>query len=92
MFTLQCRVWGQVQGVGFRFYTKMLADKHHLKGTVQNKIDGSVLITIQAPPEEAYAFVDRIKDNPPSPYAKIRKMEVAIVEDAPVYQRFDIRY
>lgn len=38
---------GRVQGVGFRFQVKMLADRIGLTGTVRNMFDGSVEVYIQ---------------------------------------------
>lgn len=38
---------GRVQGVGFRFQVKMLADRLGLTGTVRNMFDGSVEVNIQ---------------------------------------------
>lgn len=38
---------GRVQGVGFRFQVKMLADRLGLTGTVRNMYDGSVEVYIQ---------------------------------------------
>lgn len=37
-------VSGRVQGVGFRWMTKMVAAKLHITGTVANQMDGSVEI------------------------------------------------
>ena len=65
MITLRLRVWGLVQGVGFRFYTKRLADQLQINGMVKNKIDTSVEIIVQDTPERAYAFVDRVTTSPP---------------------------
>ena len=41
-----CRIQilGKVQGVGFRFFTKMKADELGLLGTIENQEDGSVVI------------------------------------------------
>ena len=50
MITLRLRVWGLVQGVGFRFYTKRLADQLQINGMVKNKIDASVEIIVQDTP------------------------------------------
>ena len=47
MITRQIRVWGRVQGVGFRFFTQQLAIQLEITGTVQNKMDGSVLAVAQ---------------------------------------------
>ncbi len=38
---------GRVQGVGFRFQVKMLADRLGVTGTVRNMYDGSVEVYIQ---------------------------------------------
>ena len=38
---------GRVQGVGFRFQVKMLADRLGVTGTVRNMFDGSVEVSIQ---------------------------------------------
>ena len=86
MITLRLRVWGLVQGVGFRFYTKRLADQLQINGMVKNKIDASVEIIVQDTPERAYAFVDRVKTSPPSPYAKIRSSTLEIIENEPIYK------
>ncbi len=44
MESAKIKVIGKVQGVAFRYYTKIQADKLNIKGTVQNLSDGSVLI------------------------------------------------
>lgn len=92
MITLRLRVWGLVQGVGFRFYTKRLADQLQINGMVKNKIDASVEIIVQDTPERAYAFIDRVKTSPPSPYAKIRTSTIEIIENEPIYKGFSIYY
>lgn len=92
MITLKVQVWGLVQGVGFRYYTKRLADHWKINGTVENQPDTSVILIIQATVETAYAFVDRIRQKAPSPYARIQRLEVEIIEHAPTFSDFTIRY
>ena len=41
------RVYGRVQGVGFRYLTMMTAPQLNLTGWVQNLADGSVLLEVQ---------------------------------------------
>ncbi len=41
------RVYGRVQGVGFRYLTMMAATQLDLTGWVQNLADGSVLLEVQ---------------------------------------------
>ncbi len=52
---------GFVQGVGFRFTTKMLARSYALTGWVRNLADGTVEIEAQGEKEEVRRFVDRIR-------------------------------
>lgn len=43
------RVWGQVQGVGFRYFTRERALQLGLRGHAYNLEDGSVEILISGP-------------------------------------------
>jgi len=36
------RIWGRVQGVGFRWYTQRVAQEQRLAGFVVNELDGTV--------------------------------------------------
>ncbi|WP_308652756.1 acylphosphatase [uncultured Anaerococcus sp.] len=47
---------GRVQGVGFRFQVKMLADRLGLTGTVRNMYDGSVEVYIQGNENQLMSF------------------------------------
>ncbi|WP_172457948.1 acylphosphatase, partial [Enterococcus faecalis] len=49
MEKLRMNVQGRVQGVGFRYMTKMVADQLGVTGSVRNEDDGSVSITAIAP-------------------------------------------
>jgi acylphosphatase len=51
-------VRGQVQGVGFRYYTRVEAEKLGVTGSVQNHLDG----TVEAQVEGAAASVARMLD------------------------------
>ena len=52
---------GFVQGVGFRFTTKMLASSYALTGWVRNLPDGTVEVETQGEKEEIRTFIDRIR-------------------------------
>ena len=41
-FAIHLRIFGKVQGVGFRAWAKQEADKRSLRGWVRNRSDGSV--------------------------------------------------
>ncbi|MBP2015075.1 acylphosphatase [Anaerococcus degeneri] len=47
---------GRVQGVGFRFQVKMLADRLGVTGTVRNMYDGSVEVYIQGNENQIMSF------------------------------------
>jgi len=44
MITRRLKVEGRVQGVGFRYHTRLKANDLNIRGTVENQQDGSVLI------------------------------------------------
>ena len=47
---LEARVVGEVQGVGFRYWTMRQAQRLGLSGEVANRVDGSVAIVAEGPP------------------------------------------
>ena len=47
MVRFYLRFTGRVQGVGFRFFAAMNAEKCHLSGWVKNMLDGSVTAEVQ---------------------------------------------
>lgn len=63
-------VRGRVQGVGFRYSTKIIADKLGIKGRVWNETDGSVHIEAQAESDAMSDFMAKISVSP-SPYARV---------------------
>ncbi len=81
-------VIGRVQGVGFRWSTKRLADELRVTGWVKNERDGSVAILAQADTETLQAFVAALKRSP-SPYAVVTQVQVKATH-APVWHEFNI--
>lgn len=51
------RVYGKVQGVGFRYYTQKKAMELDITGFVQNRPDGSVYIEAEGEEEKLDAFI-----------------------------------
>lgn len=85
MENISIRIWGRVQGVGFRYFTKRLADHLKIKGTVQNKLDGSVYIIAQSSSKEKLErFTQKVKESP-SPYGKVNKIEILTLEQEVTY-------
>ncbi len=56
---------GVVQGVGFRFFTKYLAERFELSGFVRNRADGKVELEVQGSEEAISAFLDELRSGPP---------------------------
>lgn len=64
MLTKQFFIFGRVQGVGFRFFTLQQAGKLGLKGTVSNRIDGSVEVIAQGTEEQISLMRAWLLDGP----------------------------
>lgn len=51
---------GRVQGVGFRYTTREIAARFAVRGYVQNRPDGRVLLVVEGTPDEIGRFVDEL--------------------------------
>ncbi|MBT2731275.1 acylphosphatase [Carnobacterium sp. ISL-102] len=79
MKKVSIRVVGSVQGVGFRFSTKLVADQIGVYGIVRNEPDESVYIEANGDPEKIDLFIEKIRNSPsPSGY-----VDSIIVEELP---------
>lgn len=72
------RVYGRVQGVGFRYRAKYAAQSLRLTGWVENKDDGSVEMEVQGNEDEIYRIFALIQQND---YVHITEMKTS---DAPL--------
>jgi acylphosphatase len=54
--------YGQVQGVGFRYAAKMLAEKYNLVGWVENNNDGSVALVVEGLKNNIQSVINSLKD------------------------------
>jgi len=64
MKELEATIYGKVQNVGFRAYTKKQAQKLDLVGWVKNMSDGTVRCVAQGQAEDLQKFVDKLRDGP----------------------------
>ncbi len=80
----EIKVYGIVQGVGFRPFISRIADRHGIYGSVCNK-GSCVLIDAQGTPGELAAFTEAIeKEAPPrSVILKVKKSELEPAEEKP---------
>ena len=87
---LRIYVYGLVQGVGFRSYTKRVAESYGLNGWVRNLPDGRVEILVEGDEELLCYFIKDVLKGPPA--SRVDKIEVIKeTSDEPLHG-FDIRY
>lgn len=90
MKKLSIKVNGRVQGVGFRYMTKIVADKLDVKGGVWNCDDGSVAIEAIANDKNMAEFLEEIKKSP-SPWGKVTEFSAVINPDIKEINKFEVR-
>ncbi len=73
-------VRGNVQGVGFRYYSHTEAARLGVAGFVRNLDDGSVEVEVEGDPAAVATFVDWARTGPPS--ASVDSAEVSECEPA----------
>ena len=89
---LHLRFTGQVQGVGFRWTSSLVARELGLTGWVRNESDGSVTAEIQGAASHVGAFFSRMLDEyrrHPIRYVISEREEIPLVRDE---RRFEVRY
>ena len=59
-------VQGNVQGVGFRYFTKQVADELNICGSVKNMDDGTVYCEAMGPKEKIDVFIQKVRESPSS--------------------------
>lgn len=72
--TRRYRVYGRVQGVGFRAFVWRLATERGLAGWVRNCYDGSVEVLAAAAPEDLQEVEARLRQGPT--WAHVSRVEV----------------
>jgi acylphosphatase len=84
-------VSGVVQGVGFRFFTKYLAERFELGGFVRNRADGKVELEVQGSEEAISAFLEELRSGPPRS-AHVSGIEVEEITPGEDLDGFRITY
>lgn len=69
------RVYGRVQGVGFRVAARNQARSLNLKGWVENLQDGSVLISVQGDDSDCMTFIQWCRNG--TGYSWIERIEIS---------------
>jgi hydrogenase maturation protein HypF len=84
MHTVLIKINGRVQGVGFRPFIFQLAESHHIKGTVQNNMDGVKIIASGKRRDVSY-FIQDITQKAP----RLSIIEQIAVETIPEQKFYD---
>lgn len=87
----QIRVYGVVQGVGFRYFTEHQARKLGLTGYVRNMPDGSVEVLACGTALQVEALLDWIRAGG-SPHAEVSRVETYDATADAAGNAFTIRY
>lgn len=86
---LSARVYGVVQGVGFRFRTMGKAEELGLAGTVENLGDGSVALVAEGPEEQVSALLDWLRSSHVP--GRVERVEHAFTAAEGTFQGFSAR-
>jgi|SRR5699024_5971822 len=81
---------GKVQGVGFRYFTKINAEEIGVVGWVQNLPDGRVEAIFEGPEDHIDELVDRCEKGPGA--SRIDDVDFEWEEPTAEFDRFKIAY
>ncbi len=84
------KIFGNVQGVGFRYYSMEQARELGLLGWVQNVDDGTVECEIEGEEEALKEFLEWARRGPS--WARVEKVEEKWGEFKGGFDRFEVRF
>lgn len=84
------KVYGRVQGVGFRYNTRREARRYGLSGWVRNEPDGTVEVRFEGDPESVHSFSEWLKKGPPG--ARVEKVEFKKVPYTGTFRSFSVEF
>lgn len=90
MKTLNIRVHGRVQGVGFRYFTHRQASEHSIKGWVRNRKDGTVEICAQGSDNALQQFLQLVEKGPAC--AGVSHLDVDEVKNPEAFKDFRVTF
>jgi acylphosphatase len=83
-------VHGQVQGVGFRYYTRSMAHRLNLRGYVQNLPDGSVRVECEGQQAAVEQMAKWLRKGPPS--ARVTSVDLQWKPARSGYSTFTVEF
>ena len=88
-FQYEIRIYGRVQGVGFRYSARKQARSLGLKGWVENCSDGTVKSVINGRQKDCMRFMEWCRRG--TGYSWVEKLDVREMEPEP-FTSFRVRY
>lgn len=90
MISCLIKISGRVQGVGFRYYTRQIANSLKIKGWVKNCYNGNVECLATADEAIINEFIQILKKGPA--LAKVDNILVSKLNEIKNYESFSIKY
>jgi len=87
---VRAKVYGRVQGVGYRYFVHRVARERKLTGFVLNESGGSVLVEAQGPETTLQEFLQELRFGPS--VASVEDMHVDWLDPVKGEKSFDIRF
>ncbi len=84
------KIFGGVQGVGFRYFVEYWANQLDIKGYTKNLFDGSVEVLAQGKEENLQQLIKKLKIGPR--LAKVEKLEITFQKPKEYFPDFRISY
>jgi acylphosphatase len=79
---------GEVQGVGFRYFTQRSSAKHQVRGYVKNLVDGRVEVHAEGPASAVESFRQDLAAGPS--HSRVAGIEEIVEEPTGLYPSFRI--
>ena len=87
-FTVNMKITGKVQGVGFRYFVLQQAQELGINGWVSNKPNGDVEALAQSKKEDLDQFIATVKQGPT--FSRVNDVNLEWVNEAEQYFGFEI--
>jgi len=83
------RIYGRVQGVGFRFFAREVANQLGVVGYIRNTADGGVEVLAEGDEGSLREFLDLLEDGPRS--AHVSRVELSWEPPTGAYDKFYVK-
>ena len=87
---LEARVYGQVQGVGFRYFARQAARRLNLQGYVRNREDRSVEVVAEGEKRALDQLLAQLKQGPSA--AIVERVDAKWLPSRHTFLGFEVRF